>query len=102
MTKNPFLNALAALAYVATIVSMIFLGPQFEHRLDGSSLGVLVPIGMLSLFVFSAATMGFIFFYWPVRLYFDGEKEKAISLFLKTLASFGVITALVFLTVFLL
>ncbi|MDO8523108.1 MAG: hypothetical protein Q7S12_02380 [bacterium] len=101
MTKNPFLNALAAVFYVSLVSSAMFYGPKFEHRLAETNFGVLIPIVMLSLFVFSAATMGFIFFYQPLRLYFDGEKERAVGLFLKTLASFGVITAIILITVFL-
>ncbi|OGF71049.1 hypothetical protein A2930_04150 [Candidatus Giovannonibacteria bacterium RIFCSPLOWO2_01_FULL_45_34] len=97
MTKKPILNALAAVAYISLVATLMFYGPHIE----GKNLGVLIPITMLSLFVFSAATMGFIFFYWPVRLYFDGEKEKAAGLFLKTLVFFGVITAVILLTTFL-
>ncbi|MDB5224948.1 MAG: hypothetical protein JWO43_570 [Candidatus Adlerbacteria bacterium] len=49
-----------------------------------------IPIAMLSLFVFSASVMSYIFLYQPLQLFLDGEKKKAVDLFLKTLAAFAV------------
>jgi hypothetical protein len=89
MTKNPFLNACAAIAYISVVASFLFYGSRFVGPSEDT---VLAPITMLSLFVFSAAVMAYIFFYQPVQMYFDGEKKQALSLFLKTLLSFGVVT----------
>ena len=97
MTKNPIVNALTAAGYIALVASLMFYGPHIE----GMGLGVFVPITFLSIFVFSAATMGFIFFYKPIELYFAGEKEKGVGLFLKTLLSFGIITAAILSVIFL-
>ena len=100
MTKTPILNALAAAAYIAVVASLMFYGSQLmgpEHEET-----VLVPIAFLSLFVLSAATMGYLFFYQPVLMYLEGQKQQAIELFLKTIATFAVITGIILAVVFLL
>jgi hypothetical protein len=88
MTKNPFINALAAVGYIAAVASFMFFSPKFEDAM----LGVLVPMAVLSLFVLSAAVMGFIFFYQPILLFIDGKRQEAVRLFGKTLAIFALIT----------
>lgn len=88
MTKNPYLNALAALGYITIVASFMFFG--MEH--SGPDNSVIIPIAMLSLFTFSAAMMSYIFFYQPVMLYLDGKKKEAVDLFTKTLLTFGCIT----------
>lgn len=90
MTRNPILNALAALLYIAFIATGIWYGPQVIQFPDT----VLAPIAFLSLFVFSAACMGYIFLYHPLRLFLEGEKKTAVDLFIKTLLAFGVCVAL--------
>ncbi len=89
MTKNPFINALAAALYIAVIVSAIFNAPK---SID--SVPVIMPIAMLSLFTLSAGFMGYCFLYQPLRLYLDGDKKKGANLFLHTLAVFAGITIL--------
>lgn len=90
MTKNPFINAFAALGYIVIVASLMFYGTK--HM--GHSESVLAPIAIISLFTFSAATMGYIFISQPLQLYLDGKKKEAVNLFLKTLMSFGIITAI--------
>ncbi|MDE2001875.1 MAG: hypothetical protein KGI60_04920 [Patescibacteria group bacterium] len=92
MTKKPYLNALAAAIYVSLVGSLFFFIPRWvpANRPDT----VFAPMGMLSLLVLSAAIMGYIFFAQPVQLYVDGAKQEALSLFLRTLAAFAVITIL--------
>lgn len=92
MTKNPFLNALAALGYIVGLVLAVFWGGPIL----GPEETVLIPMAMLSLFVFSAAAMGYIFLYQPVTMYLDGHKREALDLFLMTLAIFGSAIALLF------
>jgi hypothetical protein len=94
MTKNPIINALAAVAYIAILVSIIFYaGDIIEHSVEDS---IFTPIAFLSLFVFSAAAMGYIFLSQPIQMFLEGEKKEAIDLFLKTLFSFaGVASATV-------
>ena len=89
MTKNPLLNAVAAVLYIALIALVMFYGLKTVK--DET---ILIPITVLSLFVLSAAVMGSIFFYQPVRLCLEGEKPQAVNLFLKTLAVFAAITAM--------
>lgn len=90
MTKNPILNALAAVIYIVIIASVMFFG--IEHSEPNNS--VIVPIAVLSLFSLSAAAMGYIFLFHPVQLYLDGKKKAAVDLFTKTLLTFAVITLL--------
>lgn len=97
MTKNPFINAFAASAYIALVASLMFYGPKFADGKDT----VLVPIAMISLLTFSAATMAYLFMYQPLQMYLDGNKKGAINFFLKTLATFGLITILAFTGLFL-
>ncbi|MCL5433185.1 MAG: hypothetical protein M1524_03695 [Patescibacteria group bacterium] len=91
MTKNPFINAVCALAYIIAVSSMMFYGTQFSKPDDS----ILAPVAVLSLFTLSAAVMGYLFLYQPLQLYLDGKKKIAVDLFLKTLAVFGVITILI-------
>jgi len=98
MTKNPFINALSATAYIALVASFMFYGKNLFPEVDN----VLMPISMLSLFVLSAATMSCLFFFQPVQLYLDGEKKQAIDLFAKTIAVFAGTTLFIFLSIFLL
>lgn len=90
MTKNPLYNALAASAYIVLLVFLM----NFESKIQISEniASFIMPIIMLSLFTLSAAMMGYIFCYQPLRLFLEGEKEKAVKLFLKTVGIFGIIT----------
>lgn len=96
MTKNPFINALAGIAYIAIIASVMFYGARNAEAEDS----VLAPIALLSLFSLSAALMGYFFLYQPLQLYLDGKKKLATSLFTQTLLVFAGITAVI-LTLFL-
>jgi hypothetical protein len=89
MTKNPIVNALAGLLYIALVASLLFYVPPYIH-IENS---VLIPIVMLSLFVFSAASMGYIFLYQPLKLFLEGQKKESVSLFIQTLIIFAVSTA---------
>lgn len=96
MTKNPWINALAAALYVVVVAVVMYYGP----RMAGRANSVIVPIAVISLFTLSAAVMGYVFLYQPVQLYFDGEKINAVNLFVKTVAVFASITALFLLVLF--
>ena len=96
MTKNPFLNAIAAAAYIAIVASLMFNG----ERMFGPAKSVIVPIAILSLFSLSAAMMAYIFAFQPVQLYLDGKKKEAVTLFTKTLATFAGITIILFILLF--
>ena len=92
MKWNPFLNALAASAYVILVAFFIHHISSIRHDTPDT---VLDSIGFLSLFVFSAATMAFLFFYQPFIRLLDDKRAEALSYLLKTLGIFGVITVAV-------
>jgi len=92
MTTNPYLNALAAAAYVTLVASMMFFGSRFIGPVDT----LLMPIGMLSLLVFSVLVMAVCFLYQPVQLFLEGDKKAATALFIKTVATFALITFCIF------
>lgn len=96
MTKNPFINALSATLYITFVSLILFYGTIF--KVGANSL--IAPIALISLFSFSAATMGYLFLYQPFILYFDGKKKLALDLFLKTLLIFGLITITIFILLF--
>jgi len=89
MTKNPIINALAGLLYIVLVVSLLYNASMFM----GKEETIFIPIAMLSLFVFSAASMGYIFLYQPLQLFLEGEKKKSVDLFLKTLGVFAISAA---------
>ncbi len=91
MTKNPLINALAALLYISAVASFMFFGVEKVDAVPG----LLVPIAMLSLFTLSAAVMGYIFLAQPLQMYIDGEKKGAVNLFVQTVACFAGLTILV-------
>lgn len=88
MSQNPFLNALVAAGYISLLVTLIFNSPKF---ITDNELGMMAPILFLSLFVISAAMMGYLFVYQPVRLLTEGKQAEATRLFLTTVASFALI-----------
>ena len=96
LTCTDVVNAVYAAAYIWGVGLFFQWLSTFKANTPDS---ILDPIGALSLLVFSAALMAYLFFYRPVVLILDGKREEAVSYFLKTLATFGAITALVFVLV---
>jgi hypothetical protein len=92
MSRNPYLNALAAAVYIILIVVLITYGPAFVREKPDT---IFAPMAILSLVVLSAAFMGYAFFLQPTLMYLEGEKREAVELFTKTLATFAVITGVV-------
>lgn len=92
MTKNPFVSALLATAYIIAIASFLFYVPR---RMAEEADNVLAPIMMLSLFVLSAAVMAYLFLVTPLELYFAGERMKALQFFGKTVVWFAGLTFVV-------
>jgi len=86
MTQKPFFNAFVAAGYIG-LIGLFF---QYAQGLFGPVDTILAPITMISLFTFSAAVMGYIFCYLPLRLFLEGEKERAVRLFLSTVGAFAV------------
>jgi hypothetical protein len=90
MTKNPIFNAGAAILYITGIVSLIFYGPSLFNARFEDMPEIFAPVTMLSLFVFSAAVMGYLFLYEPILMILGGEKKQGTLLFLQTTIAFGV------------
>ena len=99
MTPNPLYNAILASGYICLIVLLIFYGLE---PVDGSGLDIFIPIVMLSLFVLSAAVMGYLFVFQSAVLYLEGKHKEAVAFFLKTAGIFALITLALFSIVFLL
>jgi len=97
MSHNPLLRALVAELYIVAVVLVMYYAPKFVEPVET----MLAPIAFLSLFVLSAAVMGYIFCYEPIRLYLEGEKDKAARLFLTTVGFFAGVTVIVFSLLFL-
>lgn len=92
MTTNPFYNALAAAAYIVAFVSgMAWVGSRLAPLPDT----IFAPMVMLSLFVLSAAVMGYLFLYNPLALLVEGKRIAAVKLFLYTVGIFAVFTILI-------
>ena len=91
MTRNPFYNALFAIAYIVVLVTTAIMGPQL---FGGPKESILYPMLGLSVFVLSAAMMAYLFFYQPVLMLLDGDREKGIKLFLQTIGIFAVETGI--------
>lgn len=86
------LNAIAAAAYIGLVVLFMHFIQSLRHDTPDT---LLDGMGVLSLAVFSAAVMAFLFFYQPIVRLLENKKAEAISYFLKTLGAFGAITVVV-------
>ncbi len=95
MTKNPFYNAGLGLAYIAIVVNAINFGSRWAT--EEANQNLLLPIGMLSLFVLSASVMGYLFLSQPIIMFLDGKRKEAVNLFVSTVAVFAGVTAVVLL-----
>jgi len=88
----PILNAVAAVAYIGAVALFVQFIQSLRHDTPDT---LLDGIGVLSLLVFSAAVMAFLFFYQPVLRLVENKKAEAAAYFLKTLGIFGAITIVV-------
>ena len=90
MKWNPFVNALAASAYIGAIAVFLRFIESLRHDTSDT---LLDGMGFISLFVFSAAVMAFLFFYRPLLLLIEDKKSEAMTYFIKMLVTFGIVTA---------
>lgn len=95
MTKNPLVNAGAALLYIIAVVNLIGL---MEGAPDEDTL--IIPMAMVSLLTLSAAIMGYLFIFEPLKMVLAGDHQRGVTLFLQTIAIFAVITAGLFTIVY--
>jgi hypothetical protein len=95
--KKPFFYALAAVSY---IVIIILCGNALSPFIPEET--ILIPMAMLSLFVLSAAIMGFLFLSEPLNLYMENKKKEAVIFFAKIVGFFAcfIVVFLVLLIIF--
>ncbi len=88
-------NAIAAALYVVLVATILANGGElFGTRHDPT----FAAVGILMLFVLSAAVMGILMFGRPLMWYLDGKKREAVSLAISTVAFFAMITAGLFIS----
>jgi hypothetical protein len=93
LIKRSFLNALATAIYISGLISLMFNA----ERLFGEVENMLVPIGMLMLFVLSASVTGGLVLGKPMFMYLNGQKAEGIKLFVYTIGWLAVLTVIVLL-----
>ncbi len=84
--KKPFLHALAAALY---IVAIVLIAERVGNALKNQPDTIVIPMTMLSLFVLSAAIMGYIFLSEPLQLLIEGKKKEAVTFFSKIVGFFA-------------
>ena len=95
MIKKSVYNALCAFSYISAIVLLAdYMSKAVPHDPP-----ILTPIGVLSLFVFSAAIMGYLFVLGPLELLMAGQRNEAVKYFFTTVISFACIAAVMLVTV---
>lgn len=93
ITKTALFNAVATALYIILIASFLFYAPKlFGPPRPDDNKTPLIPVVMLSLLVFSAATTGSLIFGRPILWYLDGKKKEAVQLLFSTLGIFLIIT----------
>lgn len=98
LLKWSFLNAFGTLAYIALVVLFMSNGEEWFGKVPEYVAG----ITMLTLFVFSAATVGALVLGRPLLWYLDGAEADALRLFGYTLAwLFAVLCILLAVVIFL-
>jgi hypothetical protein len=82
--KKPFIYASGAVGYIVVIVLILNFSKYFPQKET-----IIIPMLMLSLFVLSAAVMGFLFLSEPLKLFLENQKEEAVKFFAKTVGIFA-------------
>jgi len=87
MNKKHLYNPIIAAGYIAIIISIINWIGNMQNPPEEN---IFMPIAMLSLLVFSVASMGYLFFFEPLVLLIDHKSTEAKKLFLTSIAIFAV------------
>ena len=96
IVKYATINALSIALYVTILVlSVFYLGKPLQNHPDT----ILIPIGMLTLLVFSAALTGTLMLGRPIIWYLEGKKKEALQLLMCTMLILLIITIIVFITI---
>ena len=96
--KKPFLRALGAALYIIVIV---FVVQVVTSALKNQNETIIIPMTMLSLFVLSAAIMGYLFLSEPLYLLMENRKQEAIAFFAKIVGIFACFVAVFTILLFL-
>jgi len=88
-SPSPYLSAVFAAAYIGAVATLMRWISSFRHDTPDT---IVDSAAFLSLLVFSAAVMAFLFFYQPVVLLVEGKKEEALSYLISMLGTFGIVT----------
>ena len=92
MTNKPLYNAILALGYIVAVATFMY----YAHDIFGPLNGIFGIAAFLSLFVLSAAIMGYLFLYQPLVFMLQGDTKGGTILFLKTLGAFALIALFLF------
>lgn len=92
--KNPYLNSVYAEVYIIIIV---FIMSRIGKPNTPDTF--FEPIVGISIFVLSAAVMGYLFIGEPLQLYLDGKKKESVAFFMKTILGFTAITAVLLIVI---
>ncbi|MFA6520413.1 MAG: hypothetical protein WCT44_02270 [Candidatus Paceibacterota bacterium] len=84
--KKPLLFASGAALYIIVIVNVT---QALSFLLKNQNETIIIPMTMLSLFVLSAAVMGFLFLSEPLSLLMENKKQEAIIFFAKIVGFFA-------------
>ncbi|OHA91787.1 MAG: hypothetical protein A2665_00965 [Candidatus Zambryskibacteria bacterium RIFCSPHIGHO2_01_FULL_46_30] len=95
---KPFLHALGAILYIVIIV---FVVQVVTSALKSQNETIIIPMTMLSLFVLSAAVMGYLFLSEPLYLLMENRKQEAIAFFAKVVGIFACFVAVFTILLFL-
>lgn len=98
MTKNPFLNALSASAYIVFVAGIMSYVSETQRNQPDT---IFAPMMFLSLLTLSVAVMAWAFFYQPAQLLLAGKKKEASQFLIRTIGSFAVLTGVIFILVLL-
>lgn len=96
--KKPFLYASAAAGYIIIIIAIAQISSLLLKSQNGT---FVIPMTVLSLFVLSAAVMGFLFLSEPLQLLIEHKKQEAIIYFAKIVGFFACYVVLFAILVFL-
>jgi small-conductance mechanosensitive channel len=96
--KKPFLHAFGAALYIVVIVLVVQV---VTSALKGQNETIMIPMTMLSLFVLSAAVMGYLFLSESLYLLAENRKQEAITFFGKVVGIFACFVAVFAIILFL-
>lgn len=96
MKWHPAVNAVLAFAYIGAVSLLLRYLESTRHDTPDT---IVDGIGFISLVVFSASVMAFLFFYQPLVLLLERRKREAASYSLKTIGIFGAVTVLMLILV---